>query len=429
MDLLSALEVFDYGLVLIYGLFLSVDIAGGWKTRRQQLFIFALCPVLLLIQSVCWLLWGVGNVRQIYPLIVHLPLMLVLIFVLKKTTGVALVSVCIAYLCCQIPRWIDLLATALTGSPLVGEISYALCIWPVFFLLRRCFVRTAHDAMTCSSQSLLLFGSLPLAYYLFDYATAVYSDALYVGIQALNEFLPTVLIVFYVMFLAAYHAQLQRRMQAELQGSMLEAELKQSRIEMEGLRCAETQAAIYQHEMRHHLTVINGFLSADTPQQAAKYIRKVQADVEAVTPKRFCENEIVNLLCSSFSDKAQRMGVRLMVEARLPRELFVSDTELCSVLSNGLENALHAVETLEGSCRKVTLYISVRRNKLLIEIKNPYIGEITMRDGLPVSNREGHGYGCRSIRTIAEHHRGLCTFEPESGVFTLRVVLPMHGDI
>ena len=34
--------------------------------------------------------------------------------------------------------------------------------------------------------------------------------------------------------------------------------------------------------------------------------------------------------------------------------------------------------------------------KLYIEIKNPYAGEGAVRDGLPASNREGHGHGCRS---------------------------------
>ena len=58
--------------------------------------------------------------------------------------------------------------------------------------------------MTSSPTALLLFGSLPCSYYIFDYATTIYSDALYSGIQALNEFLPTVLVVFYVLFLPAF---------------------------------------------------------------------------------------------------------------------------------------------------------------------------------------------------------------------------------
>ena len=427
MSFLTALGAFNYALVLLYGLFLSAAIAGGWENRRQKRLIIALCPLFLLIQTPCWLILGEGTTKQLYPLIVHLPLVLILILALKKPVGIALVSVCTAYLCCQLPRWVNLMVTAVTGSSLAGEISYTLLIFPIFLLLRHLFVHSAYGAMTASAQSLLLFGSLPVAYYFYDYATVVYADALSTDIQALNEFLPTALIIFYVMFLSAYHKQMQTRADAELQRSMLEAELKQAEVEMEGLRSVETQVAVYQHDMRHHLTAIDGFLNAEQPQQAKEYIQKVQADVASITPRHFCENELVNLLCSSFTDKAARMGARFTVEAKLPKELSISDTELCSILSNGLENALHAIATLEGPLKWVELYCGVRLNKLLIEIKNPYAGEIAMRDGLPVSGREGHGYGCRSIQSIAAQNGGLCTFDTEHGVFTLRVMLPLPG--
>ena len=71
--------------------------------------------------------------------------------------------------------------------------SYAVLIVPVFLLLRRYFVRAAYEAMTCSKAALGLFGSLPVAFYFFDYATTIYSDALYAGIHAVNESLPALL--------------------------------------------------------------------------------------------------------------------------------------------------------------------------------------------------------------------------------------------
>ena len=427
MSFLTVLSVFNYGLVLLYGLFLSIFISGGWSSRRQRLLVIAVCPLFLLVQSVCWLALGVDVARQLYPLIVHLPLALILILILKKKAGVALVSVCTAYLCCQLPRWIDLMVTAVTRSALAGEVCYTLVIGPIFYLLYRFFVRPAHAAMTASPQSLILFGSLPAAYYFFDYATVVYSDALYRGDGAIYEFLPTVLIIFYVVFLTAYHAQASQRAQAEMQTSMLEAGLKQSRIEVDALRRSEVQTAVYQHDMRHHLNMLEGLLAAGKPEQAAEYIRKVQADVEAITPRRYCENELVDLLCSSFSGKAHRAGVRLTVRARLPRKLSISDTELCAVLSNALENALHAAAQQEETDRWVELYCGIRLEKLLIEVKNPFYGTLVLRDGIPVSDRTGHGYGCRSLRAIAERHGGLCTFSAENGVFLLRIMLPVKG--
>ena len=425
MTLLTVLGVCNYGLVLIYGLFLSVFIAGGWENDKQRRLIIALCPAFLLIQSPCWLLLGEDAVKGLYPLIVHLPLVLTLIFALKKPVSVSMISVLTAYLCCQLPRWGKIAVAAVTRWELAGEIAYTIVIGPLFYLLVRYFVKPAHSAMTYSRRSALLFGSLPAAYYVFDYATTIYSDSLYAGIPALNELIPTALILFYVVFLAAYHRETQERTKAELQSSVQAALLKQAQKEMDALRQAQLQAAIYRHDMRHHLNMIDGFLTAGKPEQALAYIRKARNDISNLSLKRFCENEAVNLICSSFADKAARMGIRLTVNVRLPETLPVSDTELCALLSNGLENALFAVCQGDTSDRWVALYCGIKRNQLLMEIKNPYAGSIPMEDGLPVTAEAGHGYGCRSIRSIVLKHQGLYSFEPRDGIFTLQIALPL----
>ena len=199
----------------------------------------------------------------------------------------------------------------------------------LFFNMADGTVHEVAASMREYEEALLLFGSLPVTYYIFDYATTIYSDALYSGIQALNEFLPTVLITFYVLFLPAFHLQ------------------------------------------------------------------------------------------------SQRQGAVLTVDASLPNDVAISDTELCSLLSNGLENALHAVADLPADRKQISLYCGVRQNKLLIEIRNPCAGPIAMRDGLPVSDREGHGYGCRSIQAIAQRNGGLCVFSAQQGQFLLQIMLPV----
>lgn len=427
MNLLTALGVFNYGLVLIFGLMLSVAIASGRNNRREKLIITVLCPLFLLIQSPCWLIFGVNTTKQLYPLIVHLPLFLALIFWLKKPLSIALISVCTAYLCCQLPRYVNLITVAITDSPLLGEISYMLMIVPIYMLLHKYFTPAAHKAITDSRKSRLLFGSLPIFYYLFDYLTAIYSNILYINNKALVEAMPSMLILFYVIFLTIYHQQLQQQNQTELQSSLMQEQLKQAQSEITALRRTETQSAIFRHDMRHHLTVIDGFLDADNPQKAQAYIKAVQTDIKSITIKRFCNNEIVNLLCSSFSDKANNLGVRLSIKAGLPQRLSIADTELCAILSNSLENALNAVAKLENDADKwISLYCSIRLNKLLIEIKNPYAGAITIQNGLPVANGENHGYGCRSIQTITQQNNGMCLFDAQNGIFTLCIALPIQ---
>lgn len=133
----------------------------------------------------------------------------------------------------------------------------------------------------------------------------------------------------------------------------------------------------------------------------------------------------MNLICSSFANKAAYLEVELTIRARLPEVLSISDTELCAILSNGLENALNAVAHLDDADRWIKLYCDVKCSQLLIEIENPYAGSITMENGLPVTTEAGHGYGCRSIRAIVLQHGGLCTFSPENGIFDLQIALPL----
>ena len=60
------------------------------------------------------------------------------------------------------------------------------------------------------------------------YATTIYSNSLYAGIPALNELIPTALILFYVVFLTAYHHETQERTKAELQSAAQAALFKQA---------------------------------------------------------------------------------------------------------------------------------------------------------------------------------------------------------
>ena len=435
IDSIGVWDVFSYALTVIFGMPLIVFFAGGFKTRRDWVVFLSLCPTLLALQTYSLLAWGWAVSRQIYPLIMHLPILLGLVFGMKRPAGISLVSMCTGVLCCHLPRQTAIILGAATGSKLAEDIAYIVFSVLLFPLLLRYFVPFARDIMTESPRSLFFFGTLPILSYIYDFGIVVRSELLsfeilpfntgYSASQAVAEAIPYVAGLLYIIYINAYRRQLRRRTEAELLSFQMAGQLRQAETEMSSLRRAENQAAAYHHDMRHHLAAIDGFLASGSSQQARDYIKQVRTDIEVITPRRFCENELVNLLCCSFFEKAERMGVLLKVEAAVPDRLTISDTELCALLSNGLENALNAVGTQKKRCRWVEVYCSVRLDKLLIEIRNSCTDRILFQDGLPVSDRPRHGYGCRSIRSIAEAHQGICEFSTEDGIFTLRVAIPV----
>lgn len=234
----------------------------------------------------------------------------------------------------------------------------------------------------------------------------------------------TLMLLIYVLIIYTFR-KTNAALRAEYAGAIYSQQLEAARTQIGFLNDAQIRTAVYRHDMRHDLMTIDGFLAIENVEKARAYIQAVQQGIDSLTLRSFCENSMVNLLCSAFADKAERAGVRLTVDIKLPEHLVLSDTDLCALLSNGLENALHAVSGLEPDRRQIDIYSGLRQDNLLIRICNPYDGDIRIRDGLPESDLEGHHYGCRSIHLIAERNHGICLFEAENGIFTLKVALPL----
>ncbi|MDR0496155.1 MAG: ATP-binding protein, partial [Treponema sp.] len=133
---------------------------------------------------------------------------------------------------------------------------------------------------------------------------------------------------------------------------------------------------------------------------------------------RFCENETVNLILSAYAAKAQQSEILLTIDAKLPEVLPFSDTELCSLLSNALENAIHACMDIPDSNRRcVSLHIYTKNTKLCIDIHNNYQSEPVFEHGLPVPKVKERGFGIKSMAHIIEKHGGVFQFSIKNGRF------------
>ena len=419
-------RLLNYGLVLIYGTLLAVGFAGGCHNKRQKIIVLSSIVAFLFLQAGCAAVFGIETTERLYPLITHLPLLLLLVFGLNRSCGISLTSILTAYFCCQLPLWVGTFVMACFHSELAYEISYFIAIFPIFFLLRKYFTNAVQATLAYSRQSLFLFCSLPLIYYLFDYATAVYSDVLYTEVKVAVEFLPAIMAVFYVLFVSAYHYELQKRNNIELQSAMLSMQLSQSETEIAALQQIQLQTITYRHDMRHHFSMLGTLLKNDDVAGALKYISAAENDISQFTPVKYCENTSINLIVSAYAEKAAGLGVAFSAEVNIPSQVPLAETELCALLSNALENAVDVAAQLQNpEDRTVLLRCTIRKSNLLIYLENHYAGEINMKDGLPTSAREGHGFGVKSMHMIAEKHGGYCAFSANNGVFTVKIVLPL----
>ncbi|MDD2510440.1 MAG: GHKL domain-containing protein [Syntrophomonas sp.] len=421
-----SLSILNYFFVLIYGLILSFSFANISIKRNLQSFIIvtmSFCAT----QLVIYLLLGEKFLYKSYPFVTHIPLIIVLLLCYKKPFNIALVSILTAYLLCTPRKWIGTMASAFWGYS--SEISFLVQIIatiPLLILIIKMSAPYVAGLQQEDNKVISLFIYVPLTYYIIEYGITVYSSMLYTGGPAIVEFVDSAIVVVYFIFSVLYLKTSLQNQNIALEKANLQLLIKQSEFEIIALQEAQNFAIIYRHDMRHHLSLIGAYLADGDKQKAADYIRLALADIEEITPNRYCENNTVNLILSAFAAKAKMNGVTLLVDADLPGSLELPETELNTLLSNGLENAIVAAAQVDDEqFRTVRITCQTHKANLLIFIENSFTGKVVMENGLPQSHHAGHGFGVKSMAMIAEKNNGYCSFAAQHELFTLKIVLPL----
>lgn len=419
----GAVFLLNYIAVGLFGSILSASFCKIFKTdRNRRIFCFGMA-VILLAQGWIYSAWNAEFLRRLYPLVVHLPLMLLLSYMTKKPLW-SVISVLSAYLCCELRRWAALLTVALLhgGRQMQAVIELTVTL-PLLFVLLKCFTPAVCRLSEQSAKRRCIFGLIPAIYYIFDYSMAVYTDLLYRGGAAAVEFMPFVCCLVYIVFLLYYSAREESELALQQVQKNLNLQLTQAVREIAALRESQTLTSRYRHDLRHHLQYLSACMENGQIKQAQSYISEIYEKIEAQRVHRFCENETANLIISSFAGRAEKAGITLKMAGELPTFMLVSDSDLCVLLSNALENAVNACLPLaaEGKDCVIDIQAYEREKRLFLQVTNPCGQAVRFENGLPVSDREGHGIGVQSICAIVQKYDGVYTFLTKDGSFILRL--------
>lgn len=181
---------------------------------------------------------------------------------------------------------------------------------------------------------------------------------------------------------------------------------------------------IYRHDMKYHLSAIDAFLNDNNFTAAKKYMRKLNNDLNTIIVKKFCDNYVVNVILSSYIQKARNEQIAVDCEAEIPENIHVDPIELGLVFANSLDNAVNACKKIERiSDRKIMIVCKDHCGQIYIRICNPFVGEVKFDGEFPVSESLEHGIGTRSIAAIALKYGGVTSFTAQDGIFKTTLAL------
>ena len=155
------------------------------------------------------------------------------------------------------------------------------------------------------------------------------------------------------------------------------------------------QMCVVQHDQRHLNATLLELMQKGDVENAAALLRQQVAALPQ-RPVRYCDNITVNAAVSYYVALAEGRRIRCDLRLDIPEKLPFSDLDLSMVLSNLMENAIHACENLDPQAEHFLCIRAIYTGQLILEVENPYSGEVLLdENGYPIAREEGHGWGGR----------------------------------
>lgn len=182
----------------------------------------------------------------------------------------------------------------------------------------------------------------------------------------------------------------------------------------------------WRHDYHNHIQAMLAL--TDNPEQLRRYLWTLNDDLTTVDTVLKTGNVMVDAILNSKLSLIKSKQIAVNAKAAVPKELKISEVDLCVIIGNLLDNAMEAcLRQAEGENRFIRVYIGVLKQQLYISVTNSTGGD-TRKSGrsyLSAKGSDGHGFGLQRIDRIAEKYNGFVNRQNEPEVFATEVLLPL----
>lgn len=210
-----------------------------------------------------------------------------------------------------------------------------------------------------------------------------------------------------------------------------ESKLKEQQLQMEAQRGDElhnlfASLSTLQHDIKHHLHIAAALAKEDNALQSSQYIQEIES----------CIFSLFSTGCPALDSaltikelEMHRKGIKFKHELCFLSDLPVRVYEICSIISNLLDNAIEAYKYFPEKTQEYVIELSMRltRGMLCIRCANPVnIDALNIKDEefLTTKKGPGHGLGISSIKSIVDDTLGNYSFTVENNNFVAFLAIP-----
>lgn len=267
---------------------------------------------------------------------------------------------------------------------------------------------------------------IALAGAILGFVSATYWLSVNVGMDFRADLLQTILALAFVFIIcSAYFYYRLCQIRRERENTALQNQLLAKNYQA-AKESYESNARLY-HDMENHFSMIKSYLADGKIEEAKEYLDKLGKDRGAYPVERFTGIEAVDYILSQKAELARKRNVETSIHAEYPKDCKIDPVDLCTILTNLLDNAVEACEKLpEASAKRMLVTIRRINRFIIIEIANSCMEEPVISKGIFMSSktdRRRYGWGMKNVKSAVEKYHGTMEYEYGEHIFTVSVML------
>ncbi len=206
-----------------------------------------------------------------------------------------------------------------------------------------------------------------------------------------------------------------------------ELELQQMKMEhtyFSDVNSVLEEIRILRHDMRGELAIIHGYNELNQRDKIRNHIEKKLQEMDIQLLPQIDGDNIITSFLNFKLKEARAKNIDVSIQSGLTEEnkIYIDKEDICRILNNIINNAIEAC--MECDKKYINLHMDVVENCIIIRSENPFKGEINKEGGKILTikkDKTRHGYGLKSIKSIAEKYGGFVNINYGNNVFILEV--------
>lgn len=183
------------------------------------------------------------------------------------------------------------------------------------------------------------------------------------------------------------------------------------------------------HDFKRHLNSINSYISSNNYDGVQSYIKDIDNSLTQSQMLISTGNIVIDSIITHSLNLAFIYNIKVNHSIFLPNKIEINDTDLCSILSNILDNAIEACRITDTD-KTIDLSIKPFNDMIMINVKNScngiYLrnlkGELLTTKNDRTSNL--HGIGINRVKDLVAKYNGVISIDPNETYFEVKILLP-----